>query len=106
MISVFIQRRGLLSAVDTLARLASTGRYTATQLQLVAETSQQWTHVMGDGADKIESAFSEIGKSPVQALASLNSSIIFVGSPAKKYCSSGGHKRETGSGYRGNDSVC
>ncbi|EDR8618787.1 phage tail tape measure protein [Salmonella enterica] len=71
-------KTGTASAVDTLARLASTGRYTATQLQLVAETSQQWTHVMGDGADKIESAFSEIGKSPVQALASLNQQYNFL----------------------------
>lgn len=69
---------GLGAAADTLSRLAETGKYTASQLKIVAQTSQQWTQVMGEGAGKIEAAFSEIKKSPVSALAELNRQYNFL----------------------------
>lgn len=61
-----------------LARLAQSGKLTTAQLQLVAQTSQQWTQVMGSGAEKIEASFAEIMKSPVKALAELNSQYNFL----------------------------
>ncbi|WP_186370527.1 phage tail tape measure protein [Enterobacter sp. DE0047] len=66
------------SVSETLARLAQSGKFTTTQLQLVAQTSQQWTQVMGSGAEKIEASFAEIMKSPVKALAELNSQYNFL----------------------------
>lgn len=69
---------GLGAAVETLSRLAETGKYSASQLKVVAQTSQQWTQVMGEGAEKIEAAFAEIRKSPVSALAELNKQYNFL----------------------------
>lgn len=66
------------SVAETLARLAQSGKLTTAQLQLVAQTSQQWTQVMGSGAEKIEASFAEIMKSPVKALAELNSQYNFL----------------------------
>lgn len=66
------------SVAETLARLAQSGKFTTAQLQLVAQTSQQWTQVMGSGAEKIEASFAEIMKSPVKALAELNSQYNFL----------------------------
>ncbi|WP_312268049.1 phage tail tape measure protein [Pseudescherichia sp.] len=66
------------SVSETLARLAQSGKFTTAQLQLVAQTSQQWTQVMGSGAEKIEASFAEIMKSPVKALAELNSQYNFL----------------------------
>lgn len=66
------------SVSETLARLAQSGKFTTAQLQLVAQTSQQWTQVMGSGAEKIEASFAEILKSPVKALAELNSQYNFL----------------------------
>ncbi|VTP69573.1 Phage-related minor tail protein [Leclercia adecarboxylata] len=42
------------SVSETLARLAQSGKFTTAQLQLVAQTSQQWTQVMGSGPKKLK----------------------------------------------------
>lgn len=76
---------GLSAAVETLSRLAETGKYSAAQLKTVAQTSQQWTQVMGEGAEKIEAAFAEIKKSPVSALAELNKQYNFLSVAQLKY---------------------
>ncbi|AVR03768.1 phage tail tape measure protein [Pluralibacter gergoviae] len=66
------------SVAEMLARIAETGKYSTEQLRLVAQSSQQWSQVMGDDASKIEAAFGSIARDPVKALAELNTQYNFL----------------------------
>lgn len=65
-------------AAEAIAAVAETGKFTSDQIAFVAETAANSERVLGDSLDKTIAKFEELGESPTEAVAKLNSQTHFL----------------------------
>lgn len=65
-------------AVDALAAVSATGRFTADQMAMVAQASLEWSVATGTAVDDTVANFTKLADDPVQALLSLNKQMGFL----------------------------